>query len=260
MFFRRAFLVFLRKMSSKSAQNSQRRSSPSSGTLFKMQAVSGGLFAAFAVTHLLNHSLLLIPGNNTQDHEHLMIQLRSIYQNPVVEFTLIGAFILHSATGLVQLVNRVQRMGLKGIPFLGSGPPSLDWHRISGYVLSGVVVGHFAATRWFPLQSGYQIDVTYATLSMEVLPWIFPLYYTLFTACSIYHSLYGITQAVNRLGPSSVRIPQTQSLWKKILFGSLVAGATITWGVYGHPIPRREEFLQIYESYMPPFLQVWKSM
>mmetsp|Transcript_1610 Transcript_1610/g.5525 ORF Transcript_1610/g.5525 Transcript_1610/m.5525 type:complete len:202 (+) Transcript_1610:4634-5239(+) len=193
-----------------------------------------------------------------QAHISVMKFLRRGYQAPVVEPLLALSVLLHIVASIGSVINRVYQQGLTNA-FFNMWKYPLGWHRFSGYFLTVAVVGHASATRILPLLGHYQqiIDISYATVSLDVIPGLFHLYYVLFTCAALYHTMYGLNQVIKRLEIADFTL--RRRFWWIVIAASLLAGALVTWAVSVLPVPKRLEYLDIYRAHFPEFLLRWNT-
>lgn len=228
--------------------------------LVRVQAVSGLSFATFLALHLANSVAASL---GPESYDALMARLRGYYQTPLVEILAVGASgAVHVACGLARLRNRrrrareQRRAGRAPV----RAPLWLRVHRLSGYFLLLVIVGHVLATRGPGLFLDQPADFSYLTFSLTTWPAAFFPYYFLLFSSGTYHLMYGAGQALRvfglrpNLAPHSSRL--AAALFGVALLGG-VAGILAMGGILAEPDTSRfGEFRALYERYAP-FMVTW---
>jgi len=155
------------------------------------QSLSGLVFAAFLLLHLLNQ---LSASLGAAAYDRMQRQLRSGYQIPVVELTLILLpLAIHMGLAVVAVLRRHRTT-----PSALTLPARL--HRWSGRLLLFVIAGHVAATRLPAVLDGVAPDFAGVAFTFRWLPlWFWP-YYSLFALSGWYHLLYGLALTLPQLG------------------------------------------------------------
>ncbi len=153
----------------------------------KVQAMSGLLFSAFLVVHLLN-TWLAAAGPETYDGVQRWISL--VYQAPVLEWLILGAVLVHVGCAVVRW--RSERRGRL--------PLRARLHRYAGVFLMIVIAGHVAAVRLIPATFGIRPGFEGVAFSLQFLPGYFYPYYLLLGLAGAYHGFNGFIVAAGRLG------------------------------------------------------------
>ncbi|MCA9708461.1 MAG: hypothetical protein KDK70_21605 [Myxococcales bacterium] len=175
--------------------------------LLRLQALSGLAFQAFLVLHLVN---VMVSAFGPGLYDALQLQIRPVYQNPVVEVgLLLGSLVVHVVVGIVRLRRRPRSRSFSRLPL------RTRLHRLSAYFLLAFVFGHFAATRVPSLVDGTWLGFAGLTFSIELLPAFFYPYYVMLALCGLYHGGYGSYLALRSLG---VRLPTVARLgaWGRV--------------------------------------------
>jgi succinate dehydrogenase/fumarate reductase cytochrome b subunit len=153
-----------------------------------VQAGSGLAFALFLALHLLN-TLLAPLGPATYDA--LQVNLRAIYQQPIIEFGLVFlSLLLHLVCGSIRARRRAKRTRW----------PRIRWQRRAGWVLALLVIGHTLATRGASLVYGVWPGFEGIAFSLHWIPGYFYPYYLLFGLAAAYHGGLGLLSAARVLG------------------------------------------------------------
>lgn len=197
-----------------------------------IQAASGAVFALFLILHLVTAASGLL---GIERYDSTLGLLRRIYRPHVaVELIVIGTSgTIHIACAVLQMIRRRKIFALKG-------PLWMRAHRVSGYFLLLVIIGHVLATRVAPtLATGPTATgkadfsfLAYATLAVPYFFW--PYYLALGIAGSLHLGL-GLHLASRVLGrriaspgPGAHGGPSVARL--VVLFGFT---AIVTAGVFG---------------------------
>ena len=155
--------------------------------LTKLQAISGLVFFAFVVVHLLN-TWAAIGGAELYDGLQGLAQF--FYQAWIVEALILTALGVHVACGIARMIHA------KG----ARRSRRAAWHRYAGIFLLVVMAGHIAAVRgpsWF-------VDVypgfAGVSFSLAFAPAFFYPYYFVLGIAGFYHGINGALIASRRLG------------------------------------------------------------
>lgn len=211
---------------------------PRDRRLVRAQAVSGLVFAAFLLLHLVNvMASALGPGL----YDAFQVRIRPLYQFPLVEVgVLLVALAVHVGTGIARWRQRPRSRAWSRLPL------RTRLHRASAYFLLLVIVGHVAATRLPSLLDGVWLGFAGLSYAMEALPAFFYPYYALLGLCGLYHGSYGVYLALRALG---VRLPSTTRLgalgWAPLAVAAvlLVVGVVSFGGhLYAIDDPRQSAF------------------
>jgi succinate dehydrogenase/fumarate reductase cytochrome b subunit len=155
------------------------------------QSLSGVVFAAFLLLHLLNQMSAVL---GASAYDRVQGTLRSGYQIPPVEIALILLPLgIHMGIAVVTMLRRSR----KDRPVM-TLPARL--HRWSGRLLLLIVVGHAAATRLPAVLDGVVPDFAGVAFTFRWVPlWYWP-YYSLLALAGWYHLLYGLAMALPQIG------------------------------------------------------------
>jgi succinate dehydrogenase/fumarate reductase cytochrome b subunit len=156
----------------------------------RVQAVSGLVFLAFALMHLLNTALAAL---GPSAYNGFQRTLRTVYQQPFVEITFVLLpIVAHVVAGVVRMRQRKGK----------HAPTSLRArvHRSSGYFLLVFIGGHIGATRLPPLLRGVYPEFEGVAFTFQFLPaWFYPYYLALGLA-GLLHASLGLPLALSALG------------------------------------------------------------
>lgn len=209
----------------------------------RAQAISGLVFLAFVLLHLLN---TMFAGVSVAAYDAFQRALRPVYQHPAVEPTLVMAPLL------VHVAAAVRRIWIDGVRGRGGGLRA-RLHRITGYFLLLVIFGHIAAVRGpsffldvFPESGG-------VSFSLWLMPVYFHVYYTLLLATATFHGINGALLASARLRvhvPGALR--RGPGFWVPVgsLTGLGVLGLLGLGGwLYDLPDPTRNAFASMWQEF-----------
>jgi succinate dehydrogenase/fumarate reductase cytochrome b subunit len=220
--------------------------------LIRGQAVSGLVFGLFLGVHLANAAAAAL---GPASYDGFLHRVRSVYQLPPVELLGVGASaLIHIGFGVRRALAR-RRAAVKPAGL----PTWLRIHRLCGWFLAFVIVGHVAATRGPGLFLGLPADLSYLRFSLETWPVLMVPYYVALYSAGCYHLLHGAMSALNVAGLSTPA-PTARSARALLLLAlgvGLVAVATMA-GWIGPEIDtsRYADFRAMYERYLP-FLVTW---
>jgi len=155
--------------------------------LRKAQAVTGLVFLVFVLLHLANTWLAAL-GPLVYDGTQRVLRL--FYQAWPVEVIMLGALVAHV---LVAVLRKV------------SGRPApvtafARWHRNAGIFLALFIGGHIFAVRgpsWF---LGFHPGFSGVAFSLEYVPAYFYPYYFALGLTGLFHGLWGLRVAAQRMG------------------------------------------------------------
>lgn len=188
--------------------------------LLRLQAISGLIFAVFLLLHLVN---VMVSAFGPDLYDAFQVQVRPLYQNPVVELPLLfGSLAVHIVVGVLRLRRRPRSRGWARLPL------RTRLHRLSAYFLLVVIVGHIAATRLPSVIDGVWLGFAGLTFSMEWMPGIFYPYYVVLGLTGLYHGSYGAYLALRSLG---VRLPTVTAMGGWATVPLVVASLLIGLGV-----------------------------
>jgi len=239
-------------------------------TLTQIQACSGLVFSSFATIHILN--------SFTAHFGHLAYDaiqdiLRKFYQNRVIEAVLAGALIIHIGSSSIIFYRRytghrtpqVKRRRMSMPPqkenLLDSIKEKINEkvdltprsiHRYTGYVLAGVIGIHVLNTRITMWNN--PPDFTFLNFSLKNWPIImYPYYMTLLTS-GIYHTYFGIQQALHALGVKFPEWTRGSFFWFSLEMGLLIGASSVLafGGVYYNvPTFRFQEWKNHHQDVVP---------
>ncbi|KAJ3189985.1 hypothetical protein HDU85_000276 [Gaertneriomyces sp. JEL0708] len=209
------------------------------------QAVSGLAFSGFTLLHLAGHASSILSFSLA---DTALYAFREFYQDPIVEPLLIGGcLIAHITASAGRIALRFVRKKARahksfgddddraGDTHVGKKPKDghspafslalreLKLHRLSGYVVGVAILGHIYAARLVPLRvlpDPSIIDLTFITYGLQQSPLLYFPYYTIFSTAALYHTLYGIPQALSFLGLWSPRRKFKPGRWTKVMMAS----------------------------------------
>lgn len=170
---------------------------PRSIKLGHIQALSGAVFALFLVLHLVT---AMSGALGIASYDRTLITLRSVYRPSLfVEVTMIGlSGVIHLICAVIQMVRRRKVIALRG-------PLWMKLHRLSGYFLMTVIIGHVFATRIAPtLATGptatQAADFAFLAFATLAVPAFFWPYYLLLGICGALHLSIGLHLGSRMLG------------------------------------------------------------
>jgi succinate dehydrogenase/fumarate reductase cytochrome b subunit len=180
---------------------------PSIGTWRKLQAVSGLVFAAFLILHLVSHMSLL--GGWERGNATLLV-VRKIYQSSLLEAVILGSVILHMISNVILYKMRQAAIALgKKKEGASLEPKELLAHRYTGYILTLFVIGHVLATRVVPVltlgEDASLYDYMFVKLFIDQVGPLFTIYLLVFALAANWHLIYGTRSALATLNGRSVR-------------------------------------------------------
>eukprot|EP01083_Nonionella_stella_P240229 839996_1 len=190
----------------------------------KIQSASGIVFSTFLIMHLTNHamSIMGVFGGGMNTHTAFLNTIRKYYRNPIMELGLLLSFVVHMLCALVKIYYRpklapkwldpsgtLYKVGGFILSFAGkvvpwSGDGSRKIHRIIGYILGVIMVGHIMVFRIIPqVVLGYSninsIDGRIVTAHIKEQPQIFVPYVLILWTAGAYHMYYGLYVSYQRL-------------------------------------------------------------
>lgn len=194
----------------------------------QLQAASGVVFALFLFLHLLTAASAVL---GIDSYDHTLGLMRRLYRpHIIVELTVIGL------SGTVHLLCALSQFWRRRKVVMLRGPWWLTAHRLSGYFLLLVVIGHVLATRVAPTFmtcDGASCAADFSFLAYATLwaPWFFWPYYLLLGLCGALHLGFGLYLARRILrpglamaaapGPSRLQTFATLALSMIVLVGVL---------------------------------------
>ncbi len=225
----------------------------SEATLIRWQALSGLCFATFLVLHLAN---TMVGALGEGAYNAWQGAMRWYYQFPPVEIVAVGvSATVHAVCGLRRMLRR-RAHRKAGRPL--AAPRWLVLHRMSGYFLLFVIVGHVLATRGPGLFEDMPAEFAYLRFSLTTWPWMMWPYYFLLMSCGVYHLLHGGLVALSIAGLRTG--PPTGAWARGFLAVALLAGAAgvlSMGGVWGEASEERyPDYRAFYEEYTP-FMRNW---
>ncbi|KAI8918741.1 hypothetical protein BC831DRAFT_482582 [Entophlyctis helioformis] len=234
-------------------------------TLAVVQAGSGLAFSTFSLLHLSGHLLANVRYLYASSALYIF---REYYQTPAVEVAVVGGSILaHGLSSYGRMYLRSLRAAKsskgssKATASGGSarhGETSADkvvrqhqLHQLTGYILSGLVMGHISATRLAPLlfmKDPSMIDLTYASYAALKMPGIMHTYYWILGFAGMYHTTYGISAALRTLKIGA--LPRVSArAWDWITLGMGLAMASTVLALTG-----------VYEPLYIPMARHWDAL
>ncbi|KAJ3046027.1 hypothetical protein HDV00_003776 [Rhizophlyctis rosea] len=232
-------------------------------TLTTIQCVSGLAFSSFTLLHLSGHALATIRFSLA---ETALYASREFYQAPWIEPLLIGGSVgVHAIVSIIKVARRKARQAkIKAAKAeddekrlqktKSEAVKGLEYHRYSGYILTTFFLPHVYASRINPLRvlpDPYIMDLTYVTWTMHYLaPGVFHAYYLALGTAGLYHTLFGINQAVVHFRV----IKPTQRPWTKILGGCTAIMASTILAISGAyetiSMPLRSKWIFLHDAMM----------
>jgi succinate dehydrogenase/fumarate reductase cytochrome b subunit len=191
--------------------------------LQQAQAISGALFGAFLLFHLVNTAIAV---RGAEVYDGVQNQLRAVYQVPIIELGLVLAPLLaHMGLALTSMWRR-----------RGKSLPTPGWparlHRWSGRFLLIFVLGHVGATRLPALLADAPPRFAGVAFTFQWIPLYFWPYYPLLALAGWYHFLFGLGTALPQLGLRSagkLLSPRTLAVTFALGAVALLAGI-VTFG------------------------------
>ncbi len=231
-------------------------------TLFRIQAVSGVLFATFLVLHLSN-TILASAGQTTYDA--FQGALRWYYQFPLVEiFVVIGAATVHAWAGLTRGWRRFRNLfdpqAKRFVP-----PLRVRLQRWCGYIILLIIPGHISATRMPSLIEGLPIDFSFVYFSVKHWPLFFYPYLLAYGVGASYHLIHGTLVALGifRVTPPGWGMEEkSKPFWTAFVASSLlvIVGILSLGGNFFEPkTDRFPELKAFYESKFQKIFMPWKE-
>ncbi len=221
--------------------NEAGRSAPNS-KLQRWQAISGLIFAIFALLHLSTH--LFAPGGR-ELYAQVQGVMRLVYQTAIIEIVFALALVVHIACGVMS-ARRRKKSGRAKAPL----PARARWHRRSGWFLAIFILGHILATRGLNLWK--EVDVGFDALSFAYWwsPAYFYPYYAGLGLLGLYHVVHGSMVACGRLG---LRWPRWATrgpgFWLPVCafgLGLVLAFLAFDGRLFEIPDPRKNDYAEIY--------------
>jgi hypothetical protein len=197
-----------KKIPSTSSVNETSNTSGSNGTWLKIQALSGAFFGLFVVAHLYNHAIAHF---GVEAYTKLQHQLRTVYQNPIVEALIFASLGVHMLSNAILITRRWKReadpKAVRNISF------SQKLQRWSGYLLGAVIVGHIFATRFQQTLFNPELDGDFALATYTLVhngAFFFP-YYFLFGSLGLFHLSFGFLKAFDLILGTRIHRKITES-------------------------------------------------
>eukprot|EP01111_Echinosteliopsis_oligospora_P016872 TRINITY_DN7145_c0_g1_i1.p1 TRINITY_DN7145_c0_g1~~TRINITY_DN7145_c0_g1_i1.p1 ORF type:complete len:260 (+),score=37.82 TRINITY_DN7145_c0_g1_i1:98-877(+) len=158
-------------------------------SLTKIQVGSGAVFATFTIVHLLNTI------SRTMGHliyDEFQEWLRGIYQYPVIEITLASSLLIHISASMIKTQRKYGNIRL----WLNSFTPSIrSLHRITGWILTAMIMNHIGNTRGFSLSPAnviFRPSSSYIGFSVKWWPYLFYPYYIILGTAGMIHTAIGL--------------------------------------------------------------------
>ncbi|KAJ3270505.1 hypothetical protein HDV01_007761 [Terramyces sp. JEL0728] len=199
-------------------------------TLKAIQAASGLSFSVFSSLHIGGHLL-----TNFSYHlgEIAVFANRTLFHNPVFELGVIGgSLIVHVTSSYWR--GYIRKPTKSHGKLLETKMKEINLHRTSGYLLSFFMIGHIGALRILPLallEDPSVIDLTYASYALLQWKSLFYPYYIALLFTGIYHTCYGINQALHAFG-TKVFQPKI-GFWLYFAIGAALVSLSTTLAVGG---------------------------
>lgn len=213
--------------------------------LHRAQAISGLIFGLFALLHLSTH-VAAVGGPDVYDR--VQAALRRVYQAPVLELGFLGALVVHMATAVLGVRARRRAQASRSAP--NSVPARLRWHRIAGWFLFAVIVGHVVATRVLPMAHGIGVGFEGVAFAFWWLPLLFWPYYTALALFGLYHLAHGSVLAFGRLRrPVPAKLRSGRGFWLPVgVFGLALVFALLALDgrLFDTPDPWDNDYARIY--------------
>lgn len=239
----------------------------------KLQAASGLFMAIFLVLHMTSHYLL----NVSYEAADTAMQTfrRNVYQHFLFEITFYAAMVVHFYCNYHTYQRRRRSKVL-----LSSNPKKTDGdkpnsttstsnnnkiiinyelqgHRVAGYILSVLVIGHVAAVRVVPLlyfENPQDFDYSFAGAAIDFFPYhSFTLYYILLGMAGGWHLIFGVRAAMATMqqGKSVVHTTPFPMPLKVVASAShlLIIGAVLALGRYYTTIEWSTEQRDLHEHF-----------
>lgn len=175
-------------------------------TLKTVSSLSGLVFGAFLVVHLVTHYSVNL---GVEVAHSYMRFFRQAYQDSVVEVVIFASLFAHMyANTMIYLSRKKLAANKKGAKTIQESL-ELRGHRYAGYFLAMSIFGHVGATRFGPLwllgDSASEYDYTFITAACDKFPAnVFPVYLMLLGMAGGWHLIYGTRSAFATLRGSSV--------------------------------------------------------
>jgi succinate dehydrogenase hydrophobic anchor subunit len=180
----------------------------------QLQAASGLVFGLFVILHFVSHYANI---ESWSSGLSMLLKMRGWYQRPVVEVVVFASLLLHMVANTNVYMKRAameksSKLKKDGDSKKGSPSPpgsiELKGQRITGIILSFIIVGHVAATRGAALfvlddPSQYDYSVLYR-VAKDFPRHVFPIYLCIFGMAANWHFVFGVRSAVYTLLGQSV--------------------------------------------------------
>ena len=224
---------------------------PSVATLQKLNAASGLFFGVFLVIHLICHYTLNL---SFEDGQRRLQTMRAIYQHPVFEILLATSLFVHFFANINLYLDRNKiNSSTKKRPIEGS--LELQGHRIAGYILSIMIVGHVIATRIGPLivlDDPRSYDYSFIALAISLIPFkISNLFLILFGCAGGWHLIYGTRAAITTLSGGSVHGKKFPIPLKMLALTNhlLIIGAVLALSTAATTLVMNDEHVLLLQKY-----------
>ena len=167
----------------------------------RIQAASGLTFGVFLILHFASHASLILGWDVGQQS---LQNARRIYQNPVIEVTLLLAVLTHMVSNSAVFLMRQDVIPKKdGGKAPVAGAAELSRHQFAGYFLVVLLLGHVVSTRissLMYLDDPSQFDYTIITIMSDLVPFkLYTLKLMFFGMAASWHLIYGTWSAVATL-------------------------------------------------------------
>ncbi|KAI9343904.1 hypothetical protein DFJ73DRAFT_840963 [Zopfochytrium polystomum] len=225
------------------------------GNLRIVQNASGLVSTSFILGHTFGHALSILDFELSNKALKLF---RKVYQQPVVEFTVVlSSIVVHVGSGIalnwIRRSRKTKRASADGKEAATVTSPELELlynQRRSGYLLSFLYFGHMFMSRGKPLiefSNSESVDLTMITHGLQTKK---PSWVVLFllTTAGVNHTLLGATYSLKFFG---IKVPKiSPATWKKVQLGVAVLTGLTLAGVGGvlRPVNIPADKLALYEQ------------
>jgi len=226
----------------------------SSTTSTATAAVSGLMFGAFMVTHLLGHFSTHF---GLAANRKVLAVTQPVYQHPLVEMVLLGSFITHAALAVQKKTAEWRKKGRIALPW---DEPAKLAHQLSGWALMMLVPGHAFATRGLTWYFGFApVDAAYTNVGARTFPRAVMTYYITFSLAAVTHIVSGCARAARALAPKLKAWHPAMSgprFWLAVVPLGLLASSSVlaVSGIYfdlGVEPEVRAAIVKSYKKYWP---------
>ena len=214
-------------------------------TVARVQAVSGVVFAFFAILHLITTASA---STGIAGYDGVLVAVRAWYRpNIVVELLLIG---VPAVAHVVCAVMQIRRRWGKKPPTV---PLRIRAHRWSGYFILAVLGGHVFATRILPAAGEGPAEFSFLAYSILNWPYAIIPYYVAFAVAGALHVAIGLGLAATILTKGGLKATHTKWSWVV----GVLAAVIVAYGVIamvGLAPDAREARFDEYKRLFAPFM------